>query len=332
LTVKNGYDISLPMLIQRFAPCTIVIALLAGANAASGQAYPSKPVRVLTSEAGGGSDFAARLMAQAIAPGLGQQIIVENRGGGMSAAEVASKSVADGYTLLSFGSTLWLLPLMRDGVRYDAVRDFAPVSQTMTSANIIVVHPSLPVKSVKDLIALARARPGQLNYGTSGTGGSNHLAGELFKAMAGVDIVQINYRGAAPAMAELIGGQLQVMFPTPNSASSLIKAGKLKALAIGSAEPSALFPGLPTVASSGLPGYESASLYGMLAPVGTPASIVQRLNQEMVRALRMPELKEKLLAAGIEPVGSSPEQFAATIKDEIVRWGKVIKSAGIRTE
>lgn len=320
------------MLIKCFAACTIVFALIVGASVVRGQAYPSKPIRVLTSEAGGGSDFAARLMAQAISPGLGQQVIVENRGGGMSAAEVAAKASPDGYTLLSFGSTLWLLPLMRDGVRYDAVRDFAAISQTMTSANIIVVHPSLPVKTVKDLIALAKARPGQLNYGTSGTGGSNHLAGELFKAMAGVDIVQINYRGAAPAMTELIGGRLQVMFPTPNSASALIKSGRLRAVAIGSAEPSALFPGLPTVASSGLPGYESASLYGMLAPAGTPAGIIQRLNQEMVRVMRLAELTEKLLAAGIEPVASSPEQFAATIKAEIVKWGKVIKSAGIRTE
>lgn len=319
------------MPLPNIVPAVLSVSLILAVNLAYGQAYPSKTIRIVTTAAGGGSDFVARLIAQGLTDSLGQQTIVDNRLT-LIAIEMAIKAPPDGYTLASFGSTLWLLPLIREKAPYDPVRDFSPITLAVTSPNILVVHPSLPVKSVRDLIALAKARPGQLNYGTTGTGGSNHLAGELFKSMAGIDLVRINYKGAAQSLIDLISGQIQVMFPTPNSAASHIKAGRVKALAVGSARPSALFPGLPTVAASGLPGYESVALYGILAPARTPAPIISRLSQEIAVILNRPDLREKLFGIGVEPVGSLPDEFAAAIKTDMARMGKVIKEAGIRAD
>ena len=311
---------------------TVIFACAAlTAAMACAQGYPVKPVRIVTTAAGGGSDFVARLIAQGLTESLGQQTIVDNRGT-LIAIEMGIKAPPDGYTLSSFGSTLWLLPLMQEKPAYDPVKDFAPITWAVTSPNIIVVHPSLPVKSVRDLIALAKARPGQLNYGTTGSGGSNHLAGELFKSMAGVDMVRINYKGASQSLADLLGGQIQVMFPTPNSASSHVKSGRLKALAVGSAQPSALFPGLPSVAASGLPGYESVALYGMLAPAKTPMPLISRLSQDISRFVNRTDLKEKLFSMGVEAVGSSPDEFAAAMRADIARMGKVIRDAGIKAD
>jgi tripartite-type tricarboxylate transporter receptor subunit TctC len=215
---------------------------------------------------------------------------------------------------------------------FDPVQDFAPVTLAVTTPNVLVVHPALPVKSVSDLIALAKQKPGALNYATSGAGNSNHIAGELFKAMAGVDMVQVNYKGAALAMNDVLSGRVEVMFATAAAAASHVSTGRLRAIAITSAQPSPVMPGLPTVAASGLPGYESGSTLGVFAPAATPAAIVNLLNREIVQFLNMPLTRERLLKAGIEVVASTPAQFAATIKSDMARIGKIIRNAGIRTD
>jgi tripartite-type tricarboxylate transporter receptor subunit TctC len=303
------------------------VAVLA-CGAVCAQTYPSKPIRIITAEAGGGSDFATRLIATPLAAALGQQVIVDNRG--LLAAEVASKAAPDGYTLLLSGSTLWLLPYMRDKVPYD-ISNFTGVTLATRTANILVVHPSLPAKSVKALIALAKARPGELNYGTSGVGSSVHIAAELFKSLTGADIVRVNYKGASRALTDLMAGQVHLMFAVPGSAMPHVKSGRLTALAVTSAEPSPLAPGLPPVAAA-VPGYESVSYLAIFAPVGTPPAIVSRLSQEIARALQRPEVKEKFLSTSIETVGSSPEELASKLKSEIARMGKLIRDAGIRAD
>jgi tripartite-type tricarboxylate transporter receptor subunit TctC len=312
-----------------------------GAGAASGQTtstrsghdYPNKPVRIVTADVGGATDVAARLIAQGLAGGLGQQVLVENRGGSVIIpAQVVAKAPPDGYTLLVYGSTIWLLPLMQDDVPYDPVRAFSPITLAVSMPTVLVVHPSLPAKSVKELIAFAKAKPGQLNYGSSGSGGVNHLSPELFKAMAGVDIVRVFYKAASTALNDVIGGQVHLMFPPTGSGMPHVKSGRLRALAVTSAQPTALAPGLPTMAASGLPGYESALLLGVFAPAGTPPTLITRLNREIVRVLNRPEVKERLFNAGAETIGGSPEHLVATVNADIARWGKVIKDAGIRAD
>jgi tripartite-type tricarboxylate transporter receptor subunit TctC len=313
--------------------CAILAAL--GAGAAAGESYPSKPIRMVTAEVGGGVDFTARLLAQGgLAERLGQQVIVDNRGGagGSIAAEIVIKAPPDGHTLLLYASSIWFLPALRSNVTFDTVRDLAPITCPARAPNLFVVHPSMPVASVKELIALAKARPGELNYGSGGTGSSSHLAAELFKAAAGVDIVRIPYKGTGPALNDLIAGRLNMMFGTAGALSPHVRAGRLRALAVTSAQPSELAPGLPTMAASGLPGYESTSIYGIFGPPKTPPAIIRRLNQEIVTILRRPDVKEKFLFNGMEPVGSSPGELAAMRDAEMARVGKLIKAAGIREE
>ena len=306
------------------------VIMAAGIGTGLGQNFPNKPVRIVTSEPGGGADFVARVIAQGISGPLGQQVIVDNRAAVVVPGDIVAKSPADGYTLLVFGGTFWLAPFLRDGVPYDPVRDFAPITLAVSSPNLIVAHPSLTVSSVKELIALSKAKPGELNY-AGVTGASSHLAAELFKAMAGVDLVRIPYKGTGPALNALIGGEVQLMFPSAGAAAPHLKSGRLKALATASRMPSALAPGLPTVAAT-LPGYESASVIGVFAPAGTAATIIARLNREIAQFLRLAETKQRFLAAGTETVGSSPEELAATVKSEMTRLGKVIRDAGIRAE
>ena len=306
----------------------LIVGVVALSGAANGQSYPVKPLRIITAAAGGGSDFATRLIATPLGLALGQQVVVDNRG--VIAADIAAKAPPDGYTLLLSGPTLWLLPFMRDNVASD-VSDFTGITMATQTANILVVHPTLPAKSVKELIALARGKPGELNFATSGTGNSVHIAGELFKSMTRTDIVRVNYKGASQALTDLASGQTQLMFAVPGSVLPHVKSGRLRALAVTSANPTPLAPGLPTVAAT-VPGYESVSYLAIFAPAGTPAPIVTRLNQEIVRVLNRPEVKEKFLATGIETVGSPPESLAALIKGEVARMGKVIKAAGIRAD
>ena len=304
------------------------------ASSGWGQDFPNKRIRILTAEAGGGSDFVTRVIAQGLTANLGQQVIVENRGGagGAIAAETVAKAPADGYTLLLYGSGIWVLPLLRSRVPYDPVADFAPITLAVSTPNILVVHPSLQVRTVKELIGLAKARPKELNYSVGGIGGSTHLAAELFKAMAGVSIVQINYKGTGAALNDLIAGQVHLMFPNAAAAAPHVKSGRLRALAVTSAQASVLTPDLPTVAASGVPGYESLLMFGVLAPAKTPATLVRRLNEEILRVLKTPDVREKLFNVGVEIVGSSPDELAVAMKSEIARLGKVIRDAGIRDE
>ena len=290
--------------------------------------YPSKPIRIFTTEVGGASDLPARLIAKELQASLGQPVVVENRA--IIGVELVAQAAADGHTLLHYTSPLWIIPLFRSNVSWDVNRDFTPVGLTVVTPNVLVVHPSLPVKSVKDLIVLAKARPGDLNYGTSSTGSSNHLAGELFKSMAGVKIVRVAYKGGGSSLNALIAGELQLAFPSAGSAMGHVKAGKLRGLAVTSVEPSALTPGLPTVAASGLPGYESISYTGMFAPAKTPAPLVNRLSQEIAHGLRLPAVKERLFNVGSEVIASSPAEAAATIRSETERIRKLINDAGLR--
>ena len=301
---------------------------IAGAGPVCAQNFPNKVIRVLTTEAGGGSDLNARLIAQALTVSLGQQVIVDNRSG-TTPTETVARAVPDGYTLLCNGSAVWLLPFLRDNVPYDPVKDLSPITLATRAPSILVVHPSLPVKSVAELIALAKARPGELNYAAGVIGAPPHIAGELFKARAGVNIVQVNYKGIGAAFNDAIGGQVQVMFPTAGAVIPHVRSGRLRALAITTAEPSELFPGLPTVAAS-VPGYESTAPLAVFAPPKTPPSLINRLNQEIVRVLNTADVKEKFFSVGIETVGSSPEQLAARVKSDMANLGKLIRNAGIR--
>jgi tripartite-type tricarboxylate transporter receptor subunit TctC len=303
-------------------------AVVLSMGGALGQNYPNKPVRIVTAEVGGGSDMVARPIAQDLTELLGKQVIVDNRG--ILAIEVGSKAPPDGYTLILYGSPLWLLPFMRDNVPWDPVRDFLPITLAVTTPNILVVHPSLPVKSVRELISLARARPGELNYAAGTVGSSPQLAAELFKFMAGVKIVRVAYKGTASSLTALFSGEVQLLFPSAALVASHIKSGRLRALAVTTAQPSALVPGLPTVAASGLPGYEAVAIYGVFAPAKTPATIINYLNQEIVRVLNKPDVKRRFFNSGTEVVGSSPEQFADAIKSEMARMGKVFRDSGVR--
>ncbi len=303
------------------------LAVLA-TGAASAQGFPVKPVRVVTAEAGGGNDFVARLVQPGLTAGLGQPMIIDNRSSVIS-AEAVSKAAPDGYTVLLTGSTFWVSPFFRE-VPYDPVKQFTPVAMATSTPNILVVHPSLPVRSVKELIALARARPDELNYATSSPGSPSHLTAELFKSMTGVKIVRINYKGTGPALIASIGGHVQLMIAPAGAVAPYIKpGGRLKPIAVTTAQPSALAPGLPTVAAT-VPGYEVVSIIGFLAPARTPDAVIVRLSQEIARVLHRPDVKESFISSGAEPVGSTPEQFGAALKAEMAKWGKLIKEAGLR--
>jgi tripartite-type tricarboxylate transporter receptor subunit TctC len=317
-----------------FTPSLFLFALLS-VEAAAQSAYPAKPVRfIVPSAAGGGTDIIARSVAHKLSESLGQQFVVDNRPGAgqMIGIELAAKSHADGYTILMAASTLAINPIMYKKVRYDPLRDFAPITQAASLPNVLVVHPSLPANSVAELIALARRQPGRINYASAGIGTSPQMSVELLKSMAKIDLVHIPYKGSAPGVVDLLAGQVTVMTPNVLTALPHIKAGKLRALAVTSAKRSEALPEVPTIAESGLPGYDSVQWYGVLAPAGTPREIVARLHAEIARALRAPDVRERLAADGAEPVGSSPEEFAAFIRSEIDKWARVASAAGIRAE
>ena len=309
----------------------LVFTPVLNAVIATAQPFPTKPIRMATTEPGGGNDFIARLMAPWLTASLGQQIIIDNRATPIVAAELVAKAPPDGHSLLFASGNLWIGALMQK-MPYDAIRDFAPITSMTSAPNILVVHPSLPVGSVKELIALAKARSGELNYASAATGSSSHLAAELFESMAGVKMVRVPYKGGGPALIPLLAGEVQIMFSTTSPVVAYVKSGKLRGLAVTSAQPSELLPGLPTVAASGLPGYEMVGITVMFAPAKTPSAIINRLNQEIVQVLNRTDMREKLLNNGSEVIGSSPEQLAATIKSEIALWTKVIKEAGLRIE
>jgi tripartite-type tricarboxylate transporter receptor subunit TctC len=311
----------------------VLAGMLSGATLAPAQSYPVKPVRIVTAEPGGGNDLAARLLAQGLTAAFGQQVLVEAKGGasGALAAQAVSKAAADGYTLLLYSSALWIVPLMKN-VSWDPQKDFSPVILAAMAPNVLVVHPSLPVSSVKELAALARKRPGEMNYAVGAAGSAMHLGAELYKSMMHLDIVRVPFKGTSAGLTALMAGQVQLMFPAAGGAMLHVKSARLKALAVTSAKPTELAPGLPTMASAGLPGFEAVSVYGLFAPAKTPADIIARLNQESLRVIARGDVKERFFSAGVETLGGTPEEFAATIKSDIVRWGKVIRDAGIRED
>ena len=302
------------------------------AGAQSAASYPNKPIRIVTSAPGGGNDLAGRILSEGLTQSMGQQVVLDGRSAGIIPGQIVSKAAPDGYTLLYFANSVYLIPLMSSTPPYDPFKDFAWVTLAIISPNVLVVHPSVPAKSVRELIALAKARPGEINYASASNGTSNHLAAELLKSMAGINIVRVPYKGAAPALNAVVSNEAQLMFPTAGATIPLEKTGRIRALAVTTAEPSALLPGVPTVASAGLPGFESAALTGVYAPGRTPAAIIRRLNQEIVRVLNRADVKEKLFNTGVEVVASTPEQFGAAVKSEMDRMGKVIKDAGIRID
>ena len=312
----------------RFLVSMIAISALAP-GAARAQDFPSKPIRIVTGAPGGSSDFTARLIAQGLTENLRQQVIVDNRGN--VDGELVARAPPDGYTLVIDGASIWIGPLVQKAP-YDPVRDFAPVTLAVSAPNVVIVQPSIPVKSIRELIAFAKAQPGKLNYSSGGIGASSHLAAELFKSMAGVTIININYKGTGPALNALIANEVQVMFVNPAIASPHIKSERVRALAVASLEPSPLMPDLPTVAAAGLPGFESVVLQGMFAPAGTPVARVKLLSREIAKVLNRPEVKERHFNTGVETVASTPEELAARIKSEMAKWGKVIRDARIRVE
>lgn len=320
---------------RRFYCCLLTCAFCLGIGAAGAQPYPARPIRFIVPFApGGGTDLLARMLAQRLPESLGQPVVVDNRGGagGVIGAALAARAPADGYTIvLGSPGPLTINPNLQAKLPYDSLRDFAPVTLATISPFSLVLHPSVPADSVKALIALARARPGQLNYGSAGTGAVNHFSAEQFKALAGVDLVHVPYKGAGPAVLDLVGGRLQLMFENLPTVLAHVRSGKLKMLAVGTKARSALVPEYPTLAEAGVPGYEASTAFGVLAPAKTPAAIVARLNRESVRLLRG-ELKERLSAMGLEAVGSTPGEYATHLREERARYGRIARVAGIRID
>ncbi len=312
------------------------LAMLGAATVGLAQGYPVKPLRfVLPYPPGGGSDTIGRPLAAKMAESLGQQVVVENRGGagGNIGMEHVARSAPDGYTIvMALTAQLAVNPGLYPKLPYDPLRDYAPITLLGNGAYVLVVHPSLPVKSVKELIALAKSRPGQIAYSSSGSGSGGHLANELFDSMAGTRMLHVPYKGGGPALMDLIAGQVQVLFATQLASWPHVQSGRIRALASSVARRPASLPDLPTVAESGLPGFDAGVWYGILAPAGTPREIIMKLNGEVVRALNQPDYRKLLVSNTIEPVGSPPEELARHTKSEIAKWARVIKEANVRVD
>ncbi len=311
------------------------ISALLMTSGAIAQQYPTKPIRLIVPFApGGGTDITARAIAMKLTEALGQTVVVDNRAGanGTIGADIAAKAPPDGYTLSMISSSHSVNPSIMKKLPYDLVTDLAPVTQATSQPYALVLHPSVAAKSVKELIALVKAKPNSLNYGSSGTGGLSHLSGALLCSMTGITMTHIPYKGGSPALTDLVGGQIQLLFSTILQAQSQLKGGRVRALAVTTAKRSAGAPDLPTMHEAGVTGYEVAGWYGMVAPLKTPAAIVARLNTETVKALRGPDIKDKLAADGSEPVGSTSEAFGLHIKTEVAKWNKLVKEASIRAE
>jgi tripartite-type tricarboxylate transporter receptor subunit TctC len=306
-------------------------AAVAGAQPTAA-GFPVRPIRLIVPNAAGGTtDLVARTVGQKLAEALGQQVVVDNRpgSGGIIGTEAAAKSAPDGYTLLmgTIGN-IAISPHLYRKLAYDSVRDFAPITQLAAAAYMLVTHPSLPVGSVRQLVALAKAKPGHINYGSAGSGTGSHLSAELFKSISKIDIAHIPYKGGTPALIDVMAGHVQVMFNGIPSSMPHLKSGRIKAMAVTTSKRSPAAPGVPTIAEAGFPGAESTSWTGVLAPAGTPAAIVSQLHGELVRVLHSPDVKTRLSADGAVPVGSSPVEFGAYIRSELGKWGNVVKTSG----
>jgi tripartite-type tricarboxylate transporter receptor subunit TctC len=315
---------------------TVLPALLAFCAAgALGQSYPTRAIKlVVPSSPGGGTDIVARILGQKLSEQLGQQFVVENRAGAGTVIgnDAVAKSAPDGYTLLMGLSTLAINPSMYAKLPYDALRDFAPISQSVSACNILILHPSVPAKTVTELIALARAKPGSLTFGSAGMGTNPHLSGELFKSLARIDMVHVPFKGSGQSIISQLAGEIAANFPSVPTAMPYIKAGRLRGIGVTTLKRVEVLPDVPSIAEAGLPGYEATQWFGLLAPAGTPRTIIDRLYQESSRALRSADMKERMTAEGLEVVGGTPEEFASYIRSETEKWTQVIKAAGIKPQ
>jgi tripartite-type tricarboxylate transporter receptor subunit TctC len=321
--------------LSRLAAAALAVGLLGG-HAEAQSDYPNQPIRLIVPfAAGGATDVLARLLGERLSQSLGQQVVVDNRGGagGNIGSAQAAKAEPDGYTLLMGAvGTHAINQSIYPKLPYDPIEDFAPVSLVATVPNVLVVNPSVPAQTVQELIALAKSRPGELNFASSGNGTSIHLSGELFKSMTGVDMVHVPYKGSGPAMTDLLGGQVQMMFDNLPSALPNVQAGKLRALGVTGAERSPALPDVPTIEEAGVPGYEALSWFGIFAPAGTPQPVIDKLHDHIVQALADPAMRARLADLGAEPVGSTPQEFASFIRAEAEKWAKVVKEAGVKLE
>ncbi|MGZ5151798.1 MAG: tripartite tricarboxylate transporter substrate binding protein [Burkholderiales bacterium] len=323
------------MVVQSSRARIFIVAMLFAWGFAAAQSYPAKPVRMLVPfPPGGGTDYTARLISQKLTEIWGQQVIVDNRPGASTtiASEIVAKAPADGYTLIMGSTNHTINPSLYPRIPYDTIKDFAPVTVAVTASYVLVVHPSLPAKTVKELIALARARPGEINYASSGSSGPQHIAGELFKLMAKVDMTHVPYKGGGPAVVALLGGHVQAQFSTPVSALPHVRTGKLRALGVTSLKRSNAIPQVPTISEAALPGYEAVTWWGILAPARTPREIVNKIHADTVKALQMPDTLEKLAREGVNPAGTTPEQFATMIQDEMMKMAKIVKAANMKID
>jgi len=322
------------MAILRILAASVGIGFLMGAGGAAAQTYPTKPIRFLVGfPPGGTNDIVARAVAPKLSEYLGQQVVVENRGGANTAiaSELAARAAPDGYTLMLNAPGHATNPSLIK-LNFDSIKDFAFITLLAESQNLLVVHPSLPVKTVKDLVALSKKRPGDINYGSSGIGTTVHLSAELFQYMTGIKWLHVPYKGGGPGLVALLSGEVSLYFGNVPTVIRQARAGKLRAIATTGPKRSVAAPDIPTVAEAGVPGYEVTTFYGMSAPAKTPRPILERLHKETVRALKSPDLRERLQGLGAEPVGNTPEQYSAFMQNEIAKWGKVIKAAGIKAE
>lgn len=299
------------------------------------QSYPTRPIRFIAPYVpGGGVDYVARVVATKLSETIGQQVIVENRPGGGTniGSELVARAAPDGYTLLVGGVPNTVNSVFFKKLPYDVVKDFAPISQMTTAPNVLAVHPSLPVRTAKDLIALAKKRRGELTFASAGIGSSNHLSGELFRVMAGVDIIHVPYKGGGAAVTDLIAGQVSMYFGTTPSTVPHVRAGRLRALAVTSLQRSRATPDIPTMSEAALPGFENAAWHGLMAPAGTPQPVIDKLHTEVVRVLRTPEIIERMASQGVDVIAGSPGELAAFIKQDLVKYDKLVKSAGLKVE
>jgi len=313
----------------------LVSAVAVVAQPVAAQQYPVRPIRLIVPfPPGGGTDTMARVVAPKLSEYLGQQVVPENRGGAGAniGAELAAKSPPDGYTVMLATITNAIGATLYTRLNYDLARDFAPITQLATTPHILVVHPSVPVKSVKEFTAFTRARPGELTYSSSGSGSSAHLAGELFSSLTGTKMVHVPYKGGGPSMIALVGGEVSLCFATMPSAVGYVRAGRLRGIAVTTEKRSPSMPDLPTIAETGIKGYEAGSWYGLSAPAGTSKDIIARLHAETVKVMALPDVKERLFNAGFEVVTSNPEQFAAFTRSEIQKWGKLVRATGLKIE
>jgi tripartite-type tricarboxylate transporter receptor subunit TctC len=320
---------------NKSAIVTMMVLAPCWMGGAAAQAYPTKPVRMIVAvPPGGPADTLARLVGPGLSEALGQTVVIDNRPGanGIIAYETTARATPDGYTFTAVAAGVAINPSLYRNVPYDPVRDFAPITLGITVPNILIVHPGVKAASVQELLAQARARPGQMTFASAGNGTSGHLALELFRQTTGINVIHVPYKGGGPALADLVGGQVQALFSIALAATPQIKAGRVRALAITSAKRSPVAPELPTVAEVGLPGFEVVGWFGWLAPAKTPRAIVNRLHTEIVKVLGRPDIRERLLSQSTEPVGNTPAEFAAFIRSEHAKWGKVIRDANVRVD